>query len=163
MPLTNYNQFSTTNRQITLCLRLGLARHRQLDVSGPRLQLHGLAQHEHGLLIRLAEQRAAVDVEELVVGAQLAALARRAPIDHRLDEDAQVDGAVALLQPLRLALDRDAQARRARVVQRDLEREQLPLAAAGHLRRAVAQLLTARARRSCAHRWTRSCKYGLIR
>jgi len=120
-------------------------------VSGPRLQLHGLAQHEHGLLIRLAEQRAAVDVEELVVGAQLAALARRAPIDHRLDEDAQVDGAVALLQPLRLALDRHAQARRARVVQRDLEREQLPLAAA------------ARARRSFAQRWTRSWKYGLIR
>lgn len=94
---------------------------RERDVSGhePLGVQHGLAERLHGVAVGLLQQRYAVHVQELVVGAE-ALVARGGPaVDDALYEDAEV------LRAARLALDADAEAGLFRIVHGDVEGQYL--------------------------------------
>jgi hypothetical protein len=52
------------------------------------LDHHGLSQYHHGFLVRFAEQRESVYVDQLIVGTQATVSGRGATVYHCLDEDA---------------------------------------------------------------------------
>ena len=108
----------------------GLPCHGERDDAGHGpLLVHGLAQRLHGLRVGLAEQRGAVDVDQLVVGAEAAVARGGAAVQHALDEDAEVDDAATFAAHRRagLSLDADAQPGQLAVVHGDVEGEDLAL------------------------------------